>query len=738
MYKLALLAGVVFAFSSIQAHAQTAAPAKAPELEEIVVTAQRQSEVLQKAALSVTAASGKELIAAGVSSVQQLSNLAPSLQITPGTGAYTWFAVRGVTNTGANAFADPAVAVNLDGVYLATPTQMQGMMFDLERVEVLKGPQGTLYGRNATAGAINIIPRAPKFEHGGEATLEFGNFGAFAGQAALDVPINEKLALRIAGQGSQRDGYFSDGSGDDDLAAARVTALFRPSSDLSLTLTGDYTTQGGRGPGSTVIKNCGGSPCYIVGAWTGLADATAQFAPLAGKSRRTFLDNQYQGITGHVDWRNPLGTLTVIAAHRWADINYYSTTTGILINERQHPKQSSLEARLASPSDQPLRWLVGGYYLDTDMTARSISENPAGNNFSDQRIITGGQAWASFGQLTWAVTDSLRLVGGLRYTTEEKTSDSRRYNVPNAIGPDPIIPQVPTAAPITVVNASKRWSDTTWKLGMEWDVGPRSLIYANASTGFKAGGFYLGPPGSNTYDPEHLTSYVVGSKNRFLDNRLQINAEAFYLDYRDQQISYTKVVGVSAISVTENAGKLTSKGVEVEGIWLAGANTQLGLKAQYLDAVYDSLSYFTPSPPAAVSLCKLTPGQPGGTTLVNCNDQPALQSPTWTLNGSLDQGFPLANGARIVAHANVLYETKRRNHISYLPATISDANSRWDAALSYEAADGAWTLTGYIRNGGDTVTPTYILPPPGYNNNGALVAVLKPPRTYGVRLQARF
>ena len=123
---------------------------------------------------------------------------------------------------------------------------------------------------------------------------------------------------------------------------------------------------------------------------------------------------------------------------------------------------------------------------------------------------------------------------------------------------------------------------------------------------------------------------------------------------------------------------------------------------------------------------------------MNCNGQPALQSPKWTLNGSIHQAFPLADGARVVAHAAVLYETERRNHISYLPATISDANTRWDATLSYEAVDGAWSLAGFIRNGGDTVTPTYILPPPGYNNNGALVAVLKPPRTYGVRLQARF
>lgn len=736
MKKLALLAGAAFAFSgeSSVSHAQDVA---GPQLEEIVVTAQRQSEDLQKAAISVTAASGEKLIAAGVNSVQQLSNLAPALQITPGTGAYTWFSVRGVTNTGANAFADPAVAVNLDGVYLSTPTSMQGMMFDLERVEVLKGPQGTLYGRNATAGAINILPRGPKFQPGMEATLELGNYRSMSAQAALNLPVSDRFALRIAGQGLRHDGYFSDGSGDEDLIAGRVTALVRPSDRLTLSVVADYTDQGGRGGGSTVIKNCGGAPCYIVGAWTGLADAPAQFAPLAPKSRRTFVDNIYRGVTVHADWVNPLGALTVIAAHRWANVNYYSTATSILINERQHPTQSSVEARLASPTGRPIRWLVGGYYLSTDMRARSISENPPGRSFSDQRILTGGAAWAGFGQVTWAATDTLRLVGGLRYTTEKKDSNSQRYNVANTVGPDPVIPETPTTAPVNTLNDARRWSNTTWKAGLEWDAAPRSLIYANVSTGFKAGGFYLGTAGSNSYNPEHLTSYVLGSKNRFLGNRLQLNAEAFYLDYRDQQISYTKSVGALAISVTENAGRLTSKGVELEANWLAAAHTEIGAKALYLDAKYDSLVYSTPSPPAAVTRCRLTSGQPGGTQ-VNCNGLTALQSPRWTLNGSIDQSFPLSNGARVIAHVNAVYETRRYNHISYIPDTISPANTRWDASLGYEAEGKTWSLTAFVRNASNTVTPTYILPPPGYNNNGALNAILKPPRTYGVRLQGQF
>ncbi|RYE03505.1 MAG: hypothetical protein EOP61_04370 [Sphingomonadales bacterium] len=749
MMKSVLLSSAMLASAgwSSAAYAQDAtqpAPAAAHAedqedagLGEIVVTAQRQSEDLQKAALSVSAVSGDELIDSGISSVQQLSAMAPALQISAATGAYTWFALRGVSNTGANAFADPAVAVNLDSIYLATPTAMHGMLFDLERVEVLKGPQGTLYGRNATAGAINIISRRPTFELGGDATLEIANYGSVYAQGALNVPLSETIAVRVAGLGSKRDGYYSDGSGDDELVSGRASILFKPSNALSLLVIGDFTDQGGRGGGSTVRKRCGGVPCYIRGPWTGLADQPEQFAPLAPQSRNTYLDNQFRGVSGHLDWENAIGTLTVIAGHRWADVNYRSTTVGFLINEQQQSKQSSLEVRFASPTDQPLRWLAGAYVLDTDMRARSLSENAPGRSYGDQRTKTGGNAWALFGQLTWAATDTLRFVGGLRRTSEKKYSDSQRYNVANTIGPDPVIPANPTTAPIYAVNETNRWNATNWKLGVEWDVGARSLIYANASTGFKAGGFYSGPPGNDTYDPENLTAYVLGFKNRFLDNRLQVNGEIFYQDYRDQQISYSKIVGVASVSVTENAGRLTSKGFELDVDWLALPNTRLGGHVQYLDTEYKSLVYFTPSPPAAASRCALTPGQPGGTR-VNCNGLPALQSPRWTLSGSIDQTIPLGDAGQLIAHANVMYETERWNHISYIPDTRSDANARVDASLTYETANGMWRLTAFGKNLTDTVTPTYMLPPPGYNNNGVIVAVLKSPRTYGLRLQARF
>jgi iron complex outermembrane receptor protein len=733
------MSALVFAIAS----PAIAQPADAPEtapgeaLGDIVVTAQRKSEDAQKAALAVTVATGDELIDKGVTNVQQLSDMTPALEISAATGTYTWFSVRGVSNTGANAFADPALAVNVDGVYLAAPAAIHGMMFDIERVEVLKGPQGTLYGRNATAGAINIISRRPTFDTNGSFTAELGNYDSIYAQAAVNIPLSDTFAVRAAGMSSNHDGWFSDGSGDDETNGGRLSLLFEPSPDLSLLVVGDFANQGGRGGGSTIYNLCGDEPCYPGGAWTGLADLPGEFAPYAPQTRNTYLDNQYRGLTGQLDFNAGFGTFTLLASRRWADVDYASTTVGFLIDEQQKSTQTSVEARLASEGSGPLNWVLGAYYLDTAMDARSRTENATARSFGDQLTSTGTTSWAGFGQATFALSERFRAVGGVRYTTEKKFSDTERYNISNLPGPDPIFPDIPPGSPIYNVDETATWSAFNWKAGIEYDIADRSLFYANVSTGFKAGGFFSGPPGADTYDPEHLTAYLIGFKNRLFDNRLQLNAELFYMDYRDQQISYTKQVGAASIFVTENAGKLVSKGFEIEADWLAARHTRIGAQVQYLDAVYKDLVYFTPFPPPASTACALTRGLPQGTQ-VDCSGLAAQQSPKWAISGNIEQGIEFADGTMLVGQVGAHYEGDRETHVNYLPDTVARANTRWDASLTYEVPDSALRVTAFVKNLTNVATPTYLRPSSTFNSNGAVIAVLKQPRTYGIRLSANF
>jgi iron complex outermembrane receptor protein len=702
-------------------------------LEEIIVTAQRREESLQRAAISVTAISGEGLLTRGVTNAQQLTQLAPALQVSPAAGPYTVFTIRSVSNFGGNAFSDPAIAVNFSGVYLATPTAVHGLFYDLERVEVLKGPQGTLYGRNATGGAINILPsRARIGELGGTLNLEFGNYERVAASGAVNLPIGDKAALRAAYQIVQRDGFFSDGTEDESGKAARLSLRFEPTEAVTVDVVGDYTHQGGRGGGATVRKRCGAGTCFVADPWTGLSEQAAAYAPLAPQSRTQFIDSDYYGLLANIDVRTAIGTLTLIPAYRKSDISYNSTQAGFQILEEQQPEQLSMEARLASPSGQPLSWLIGGYFLKTDAQARSNTESAAARTYSDQLIDTSGKTAAGFGQLTLAVTPAFRLTGGLRYTWERKSSDSERYTVRNAPGPDPIIPTPPVGPPAFIVDQSLTFDAVTWRAGVEFDAGPRSLLYANVGTGFKAGGFFLGPPGANSYDPEKVTAYTVGTKNRFLDNRLQINAEAFFLKYRDQQLGYVKLIPPAVVLVTENIGQVETKGAEIEVEFLATRTTRLGLQAQWLDADVKDLTYNTIAPPPPSSKCRITG------TLVDCSGQRALRSPEWVFVGTIEQRFPLPSGDQIVASLFGRYESARELDIGYIPETREGGSTRTDAVLTYEVRRHGLSVSAFVNNIEDKTVISNATPNPSYSANGVVAATLRPPRTYGLRLSSRF
>ena len=275
-----------------------------------------------------------------------------------------------------------------------------------------------------------------------------------------------------------------------------------------------------------------------------------------------------------------------------------------------------------------------------------------------------------------------------------------------------------------------------WKAGVEFDAGPRSLLYANVSTGFKAGGFYYGPPGAQTYEPESVTSYVAGSKNRFLGNTLQINAEAFYLDYQKQQISFVKLIGVSSTLVTENAGKSHAYGFEIEGNFLATKTTQLGLQAQYLKAKYDSFSYLSPGALPASSQCRTSPS--GSQFLINCDGVIPLRAPTWTIIGNLEQRLPLADGSDIIGDASLRYETEFQSDVSYIPETLGYATARLDLGLSYVAPGDRFTLKAFVNNVTNVVTITSATMNNSYAVNQIVGVNLLPPRTYGLRGSFKF
>jgi iron complex outermembrane receptor protein len=764
------LVGVTMAAWSALAGAQQTTPSattgsSGTALEEIVVTAQRREENLQHAAIAVTALTGDAIAEGGVIRQQDLTQMVPSIQVSTAAGPYPLFYLRGVGNFNGNSLSDSAVAVNIDGVYIARPSSTGGMFYDLNRVEVVKGPQGTLYGRNATGGAINIITNKPTDQLSGEATLDFGNYGTKNFNGVLNAPFSSTVAARLSVQTTYHEGYMSDGTDDENGKAARLQVKFTPSDALSIDTSADYYHQGGKGPGATLLQQ--GVPGFVDGnARTGNTSAPINaiysqtfyflagdtFGPLLEKGLSVSVpanvqqDNDYWGLGATVDWKTDAGTLTVIPAYRHGALDYFSTAAGFLIQQDETDKQASFEARFASNTNQPLTYLAGIYYLDEKIETNAKYDQQY--NQSTQQYDLSTKSYAAFGRLAYALTDTFRLTGGLRYTDDKKdmsgTLNASAVICPGSFIPPPFGPQfcfggqgqiVVPNSPI-VISPSDSWKETTWRAGAEWDVTPSSMLYAAAETGFKAGGFFF-THDNPTYQPEKIDAYSIGSKNRFLDNRLQLNAEIFYWIYKDQQISHLGVDSTgTVIFPTNNVGKANIKGAELEGQYLLTKTTLLMADAQYLDAVYDNYQYSVPNfgaPPTTG--CPYTPTATG-TYVVDCSGNTAPQSPKWSINLGLQQTFPIGDGS-IVADVRTHYQSQTLTGLEFTPIEMQDSYWMTDATLGYHAPQDHWNVTAYVNNIEDTTVIQGTFPGPlaGF---ALTAATLRPPRTYGVRLGVKF
>ncbi|ASR50216.1 TonB-dependent receptor [Blastomonas fulva] len=740
-------------------------------LEEIVVTAQRREESLQKVAVAVSAVSGDAIINAGASDAVGLSRLVPSLVVQPAAGTSLSLYLRGVGSQQGNSFAENAIALNVGGVFIARPSSLGGIFYDLERVEVVKGPQGTLYGRNATGGAINVIPRRPILgEFGGNATFEYGNYDSLKLAGALNLPIGENVAVRLATQIVDRDGYLSDGYQDDSGQAVRASILAKPTDGWSILVSADYFHQGGQGIGSVLSpgsafpvgvsagyaapalsRRIGGSDPRSVAALAAFAGTL--FAPpfcggfggfvrsgcVAPPRADGFVDSDYYGISAEIEGDLGFATLTIVPAYRRSDNKYDGYAPGFLTRTDEVSKQTSLEVRLSSNGSSPFQYVLGGYYFDEDQSAL---------NFFDQGTISttrftpnlGTKSYAAFGQGTYSVTDTFRIVAGGRYTKEDRTQLTAL-----ASGGLPGVVLPPLGAPFAGDQQFKRF---TWKLGVEADIADASLLYANVATGFKAGGFFVASPPNNTFRPEKLTAYTVGSKNRFLNGRIQLNLEGFYWDYTDQQISFVGPVQSGPISVpggvTINAGRARMFGVDTELRVKVGDHGLFSVDFQYLNAKYKALAYTAISASGGPirNGCAITngrqanPGTPIPSRLfdINCSGFPTINSPKFSLNLGYDHEIPVGD-LTFVLGARTRIESSRFTNIEYLPEQRQGGYMTSDAYVTLEGPDKRWSLTAFMNNiedetilGGTVVRPVL----------QTVYSVLRPPRTYGLRASFNF
>lgn len=746
--------------------AQSSAPVQAQEggISEIVVTASKREENIQKSALSIQAISSQELARANVSKPEDLSSLAPGLQV--GTGSnFPQAYIRGVGSFNTQTAGDSAVAFNIDGVFVSRPWAARGAFYDLERVEVLKGPQGTLYGRNALGGAINIISARPRIgEASGFLEVGAGNYNLIEGTAAINVPLGETLAMRVSGRAVSRDGYLSDGYMDDKGRSARLQLLWKPNDDVSLLLSASVADTGGKGAGPVLRPRINGEK--FIGASDPRVVALIKADPRTGAlatfpKDNGFLDINAKAFLAELNWNLGFATLTVLPAYRESTLDSRSFMPGFEVINSELNKQTTIEARLSGNSEK-LKWVVGAYYFNEDGSNQRGRSNLLvlqGVAVQEQPTLDlNSRSYALFGQATYSLTDTLRVTGGIRYSYERKNFKElyQVYSFPDIntgqCGPlaqpgfTPASPYPPLFCLTNVNNNSTRTDKSvTWKAGFEYDLAERSMFYANVSTGFKSGGFYSAPP-PNDFAPEKLLAFDVGVKNRFLDNRLQVNLEAFFWKYTNRQESYVGPTSAGFFTFTTvNAGRAKSYGADLDVLFKATPNDELTLKVQYNETKYTEFKYpwaagaFGP----AVTGCATTPFAPPADQIVDCAGFPLTRAPKWSGLAGYAHTFDLGDSGNIRFAAELQFGSGSFNSIDFISSGSEEAYAMGNFDLAYTTANGKVTVSAFVRNvGNQEVANSGIrypfTSPTAARPEGLFFAVVRPPRTFGGKVRVEF
>jgi iron complex outermembrane receptor protein len=762
--RAALLAApAAFLYVGIDGYANVARAAGAASdvgtLEEVIVTASRREENLQRAAISIAVVGGEAIESGGVSKPEDLNKLVPGLKMT--NGNVTSIYVRGVGENSTNVNTQTAVAFSVDGVYVGRTTAIAGNFFDVQRVEVLKGPHGTLYGRNASGGAINVLSNKPGRDFAGAASLEFGDFNLRRAQGFLNMPVNDTLALRVAAYDSKRDGYNDDNMQDEDTRAVRLHALWTPNDRVSLLLTAEGARLAGLGDGTVFVPGAlvnlerqGTGPQspfvkQLQASGTSATGVPYRILPTLGTLGISYNNRR---VSAELNYDLGFATLTVQPGYRSQTLSVVNVgTTGGGRNTTGESNQYTGEVRLGKATGA-LKYVVGAYYFNEKVSyvdhLLNLQNGAPLNTFQDIPVFDTDSK-ALFTEGTYSVTERFRATLGARYTHEQRdfAMYTKWYGRDFLPGPgksplfttavDPNLGGAATGYYTYNNVASPIFNSTTGKVGVEFDIAPESMLFATAATGFKSGGFSISPPPNNVYQPEKLTAYTLGSKNRFFDNRVQANLEAFLWKYKNQQIAHLGYdLNGAAGFVTDNAGAATIKGVNAAFQWSPTRNDNMGLEVEYLNAYYDEYRLITPFPSSIG--CTFTPTVVNGLNqqIQDCSGFRMPFTPDWSGSAHYAHTFAFANGASLTVAPSVQFAAAQRLGIDARPAFQGKSYVVGDLDLSYHATNDKWSAAAYVRNISDGVI--YNAVNQATFDNRYFTANIRPPRTYGLRLNAQF
>lgn len=686
-------------------------------LEEIVVTAQRRAESMQDTAVSISALTGTDLKDAGIGRLEDASSALPNVYIGPRDLRTTSITIRGISADLNNPGLDQSVGVYVDGVYMGRAATINSNLFDLERIEALRGPQGTLYGRNTVAGAVNFITRKPTAEARTAGSLSIGNYGAARANAVTSGALTDTLFASISASLDTRDGLVHNKATGTDLddvngSGGRLTLVYDPGGDVDVTLRADASRDRTHSGAFDILKNG-------VMAGTPLADADP-YDRTVNQSTDTTQKRDVYGASAELNWRAEPGTLTAITAgrgYKWDNIQENDYTVLDMLDTGIKEKQSQLsqEVRFASDAAERFSYVVGAFYFDQQLD--TISKVQVGTDLGiyPKRVPVSiyadvnTKSYAAFGRATYRLTDSVNIAAGLRYTYEEKKVDFKQDGDPYGA--------IAGSIPRRLIKGDE--DKVSPSLTLEWRPQEDMLTYASYSQGYKSGGFNIysiTATDDASYKPENVDNYEVGLKSEFLDRHLRFNAAAFFMDYRDLQQNQlvTTAGGISRFQ-TANAAKVESKGVELELTAIPMQELQVTVNYGYVDAT------FTSYPNATAKGADYT------------GNHLAL-APAHTFSAAAEWTRPLVNDLEFYLRGEVSYRSRIyfASNNTFDDPGLTLLNAR--AGIGPES--GAWRITFWGRN---LTNETYAINQfEGAVLSGQVVQALGTPRTYGVELSFQF
>ena len=738
--SLAVLAACIAStgFSVRTAHADAAdAGSSATSLTEVVVTATKRTTSAQKTPIAMTVYSGEALADEGVHDLAGLSTIDPSVNLTKSAGA-AYIAVRGIASTDLTEIGDPSVPIARDGFFVNRSFSIATSMYDLERVEVLKGPQGTVFGRNSTGGLVSIVTAKPSSQYGADASVTVGDYSQETVEGSVNLPVSDRLQLRVAGFDSAHDGYRNqlgiNQKGDsEDERSARISAAVQPVDHLKANVTLQIDKVAGvgdvvddqplqSGSGKSVNFSVSQSENFVSyqPSWTnthtvrGRWEFTYDALPFGASL-------YYGGGYDKASWDHFL------------DSSASASSLSQFVNH-ERPDTWNHEIRISSPDTGRLTYQFGYFYFNevNNLNSYLVNRNGQFNNMDlidfIYNVKTTSQAY--FGTASYKLTDDLKVTVGARDTNDVKTRTGNAYlDLTVASGgflatpfPGCYFGPPPPGGCSHLVNTTPGnghidETKPTYHLGLDWTWASNKLLYAKYDTGYKSGGFNSnGSAPSVAYGPETVDSIELGSKNRFLDNHLQVNADAFYQDYKGYQASqFTPALGGGP--GIQNAGSAKISGVEFEVLYRSDVLGKISVNSTVMHTRFDDFIALDSTS---------TPHQIGGDKLPN--------APELTANIAWEKDFDAFNGT-LTPRADI--KTSSSYFYSFFNTldTEQGAYTTANAALTFSPHNAKWSIQAFVHN----LTDEVVLANAQRNYNSNLNTYqFQPPRTYGVKLSAHF